>query len=60
MPEAMRGRTKSRINGEVATKVTKMAIEEEFRPRAEDGWLHVAASAEHLSAMGRPGNSFSL
>jgi hypothetical protein len=42
---------KSKINGEVNTNVAKRAIDEELSPKEDDGWLHVAASAEHLSAM---------
>jgi hypothetical protein len=42
---------KSINNGEVMRIVAKRAIEEELSPKKEDGWLHVAASAEHLSAM---------
>lgn len=42
---------KSKNNGEVTTIVAKRAMEEELSPKNEDGWLHIAASAEHLSAM---------
>lgn len=42
---------RSKNNGEVTRIVAKRAIEEELSPQKEDGWLHVAASAEHLSAM---------
>lgn len=42
---------RSKNNGEVMRIVVKRAIEEELSPQEEDGWLHVAASAEHLSAM---------
>lgn len=42
---------RSKNNGEVTRIVAKRVIEEELSPHEEDGWLHVAASAEHLSAM---------
>lgn len=42
---------KSTNSGEVTRIVAKRAIEEELSPQDDDGWLHVAASAEHLSAM---------
>jgi hypothetical protein len=42
---------RSKNNGEVTRIVAKRVIEGELSPQEEDGWLHVAASAEHLSAM---------